>query len=63
MEKYKNHSEKIKKGQAKSDKKAGRPRKIDRNKIKELKKNYTIMKISKMIGISRQAIYNILNDK
>ena len=35
MEKYKNHSEKIKKGQAKSDKKAGRPRKIDRNKIKE----------------------------
>ncbi len=53
MEKYKNHS----------DKRAGRPREIDRNEIKELKKNYTIMKISKMKGISRQAIYNILNEK
>jgi DNA invertase Pin-like site-specific DNA recombinase len=59
-EQHKEHSRKIKEGLAKSDKKAGRPRKIDHKEIIKLSQYKSVKEIAEEFGISRQAIYNII---
>jgi DNA invertase Pin-like site-specific DNA recombinase len=59
-EQRKEHSRKIKEGLAKSDKKAGRPRKIDHKEIIKLSQYKSVKEIAEEFGISRQAIYNII---
>ena len=59
-EQHKEHSQKIKEGQARSDKKAGRPRKIDHKEIIKLSQYKTVKEIAEQFGVSRQAIYNII---
>jgi len=59
-EQHKEHSQRIKEGLARSDKKAGRPRKIDHKEIIKLSQYKTVKEIANQFGISRQAIYNII---
>jgi len=59
-EQHKEHSRKIKEGLAKSDKKAGRPRKINHKEIIKLSQYKSVKEIAEEFGISRQAIYNII---
>lgn len=59
-EQYKEHSQKIKEGQARSDKKAGRPRILDHKEILKLSQYKTVKEIANQFGVSRQAIYNII---
>lgn len=59
-EQHKEHSQKIKEGLSRSDKKAGRPRKIDHKEIIKLSQYKTVKEIANQFGISRQAIYNII---
>ena len=59
-EQHKEHSRKIKEGLAKSDKKAGRPRKINHKEIIKLSQHKSVKEIAEEFGISRQAIYNII---
>jgi DNA invertase Pin-like site-specific DNA recombinase len=59
-EQHKEHSRKIKEGLAKSDKKAGRPRKINHKEIIKLSQYKSVKEIAEEFAISRQAIYNII---
>jgi len=59
-EQHKEHSQKIKEGLSRSDKKAGRPRKINHKEIIKLSQYKTVKEIANQFGISRQAIYNII---
>ena len=59
-EQHKEHSQKIKEGLARSNKKAGRPRKIDYREIIKLSQYKTVKEIAEQFGVSRQAIYNII---
>ena len=43
-----------------SNKKAGRPRKIDHKEIIKLSQYNTVKEIANQFGVSRQAIYNII---
>ena len=59
-EQFAEHSRRIKEGLARSDKKAGRPRKIDHKEIIKLSQYKSVKNIADQFGISRQAIYNII---
>ena len=59
-EQQKEHSQKIKEGLARSNKKAGRPRVLDHKEILKLSQYKTVKEIANEFGISRQAIYNII---
>jgi len=59
-EQFAEHSRRIKEGQARSNKKAGRPRKIDHKEIIKLSQYKSVREIANQFGISRQAIYNII---
>lgn len=59
-EQFAEHSQKIKEGLARSDKKGGRPRKIDHKEIIKLSQYKTVKEIADLFGVSRQSIYNII---
>ena len=59
-EQHKEHSQKIKEGLARSDKKPGRPRILDHKEIIKLSQYKSVREIANQFGISRQAIYNII---
>ena len=59
-EQFAEHSRRIKEGQARSNKKAGRPRKIDHKEIIKLSQYKTVREIANEFRVSRQAIYNII---
>ena len=59
-EQYKEHSRRIKEGQARSNKKAGRPRVLDHKEIIKLSQYKTVREIANKFRVSRQAIYNII---
>lgn len=59
-EQIQEHSQKIKEGQARSNKKAGRPRVLDHKEIIKLSQYKTVREIAEQFGVSRQAIYNII---
>ncbi len=60
-EQFKEHSQKVKDGHARSNKKPGRPPILDKNKIRRLYRTQTVAEIASDFGVSRQAIYNIIN--
>lgn len=59
---FKEHSQKVKEGHARSNKKPGRPPILDKNKIRKLYwlRDRTVAEIASDFGVSRQAIYNII---
>ena len=59
-EQHKEHSQKIKEGLSRSDKKPGRPRVLDHKEILKLSQYKSVREIANQFGISRQAIYNII---
>ena len=59
-EQFAEHSRRIKEGQARSNKKAGRPRVLDHKEILKLSQYKTVKKIADQFGVSRQAIYKII---
>ena len=61
-EQHKEHSRKIKEGLSRSDKKPGRPRVLDHKEIIKLSQYKSVREIANQFGISRQAIYNIINN-
>lgn len=59
-EQHKEHSQKIKQGQARSNKKIGRPSKLDKNQVLRLYQKQSVVEIANQLGVSRQTIYNII---
>jgi DNA invertase Pin-like site-specific DNA recombinase len=59
-EQIQEHSQRIKEGLARSNKKVGRPRILDHQEIIKLYQYKTVNQIAKQFGVSRQAIYNII---
>lgn len=57
----KEKSRRIKKGQARSGKKSGRPRRLDHEEIIRLSKHKSVIELARHFGTSKQAIYYILN--
>jgi len=60
-EQFKEHSQKVKEGQARSKKRIGRPSRLDKNEILKLHQTKSVSEIAGRFGVSRQAIYNIIN--
>ena len=61
-EQFKERSQKVKDGHARSNKKPGRPPILNKNKIRKLYwvHDRKVAEIASDFGVSRQAIYNII---
>jgi len=59
-EQIQEHSQRIKEGLARSNKKVGRPRILDHQEIIKLSQYKTVREIANQFAVSRQAIYNII---
>lgn len=59
-EQHKEHSLKIKQGQARSNKKTGRPSKVSKDQVLRLYQTKSVIEIANLFEVSRQTIYNII---